>query len=108
LKVQHIKNTIVLGRDHMDGDEQRTSIKKLEQLVVVVKDRIHLLDALREFGEISILPEVVPSIALAHLFPALHRLLGFHNENSIFGNQVNGLQIGFGRKQKNIGQVAQI
>ena len=92
----------------MDGDEQGTIIEKLEQFMVVVENRIYPLNVLGEVRKIGVLLEVAPSFALADLLPTLYGLFRFNNENRIFGNQVNGLQIGLWGKNKNIGQIAQV
>src|SRR5690606_795207 len=94
LEVQHIEYPVVLGADHMDRDKKGTSVKKLEESVVVVEDGIHFLDATGKGRKGFIVPQVAPCIALGHLFPAFHRLLGFKDKNGILGNQVYGLQIG--------------
>lgn len=75
--------------------------------MVIVKDGIHFLDVLRKIGKIVIALKVVPSLTFADFLPALYGLFRFNDEHCILRNQVNGLQIGFGRQNKDIGQIAQ-
>jgi len=92
----------------MDGYKKGAVVKKFEQLMIVVENRIYPLYIFGEIRKISVLFEVAPSFAFAYFFPTFHRLFRLNNENRILGNQVNGLQVGFGRKYENIGQIAQI
>jgi hypothetical protein len=92
----------------VDGNEQGAPVKKLEQCMVVVEYGIHFLDILREVRKIVVPLKMVPSFAFAYFLPAFHWMFRFNNENGILRNQVNGLKIGLGRQDKNVGQIAQV
>ena len=85
-KIQHIKNPIIFGRNHMNRNKKGAVVKKFEQLMVVIENRVYPLDIFSEFRKVIVLFEMMPTFTLADFFPTFHRLFGFNNENGVFRN----------------------